>query len=305
MGFDKVGADSNMKIPINKIKSKRINASLTVEASMVLPLFLFFFICLLYFIQIITLQEVLQEAMTESGLSMAKAAYFYSDFQDAGDAQAADASILEEGIQIGLQELTGAVINNTALKYTVASRLNIDNIINSLIVGGIDGIRFDGSSVLQGNDDIDIIIRYRIRIPLRIFGLQEMDMIQRVRLRGWNGYQLPPLYAIIEEDDNDEAIVYITESGRVYHLKSTCSHISISIETISGKPTWQRNKNGGKYYPCEACCKGNEPDEGTYYITPYGDRYHKNRGCSKIKRTVKQVPLSEVNDRSPCKRCGR
>lgn len=288
----------------NHIKAKKINASLTVEASLALPLFLFLFISLLYFIQIITLQEVLQEAITETGLIMAKATYFYSDFQDVEDAKAADTSILEEGIQIGLQELTGAIINNVVLKYIVASRLNIDIANNSLIVGGFDGIRFEGSKVLEGNDDIDIIIRYRIRIPIRIFGPKEMDMIQRVRVRGWKGYQLPPLYVIVEEDDNEEGIVYITESGTVYHLKRTCSHLNITIETVIGKPTWQRNNNGGKYYPCEACCKGNEPELGTYYITPYGDRYHTNRGCSTIKRTVKEVPLSEVNDRAPCKRCG-
>lgn len=287
----------------NHLKAKKINASLTVEASLALPLFLFFFISLLYFIQIITLQEVLQEAITESGLSMAKAAYLYSDFQDVEDAKAADNSMLEEGIQIGLEELTGAIINNVVLKYTVASRLNIDIMDNSLFAGGFDGIRFDGSKVLEDNNDIDIIIRYRVRIPLRIFGLQEMDMIQRVKVRGWNGHQLPPLYTIVEEKDKEDIIVYITETGSVYHLKRTCSHLNISINTVAGKPTWQRNNNGGKYYPCEACCKGNELGFETYYITPYGDRYHTNRGCSKIKRTVKEVPLSEVSDRVACKRC--
>jgi hypothetical protein len=289
----------------NSHKIYKLNASLTVEASLVLPLFLLFFITLLYFIQIITLQEVLQEAITESGLSMAKMAYFYSDFQDVEDVKDTDTSILDEGIQTGLEELTGAIINNVVLKYTMKSKLNKDNIINSLIVGGLDGICFDDSRVLKNNDDIDIIIRYSLRIPIRIFPLKEMDMIQRVKLRGWTGDQLPPLYTLVEEEDNKEATVYITENGRVYHLKRTCSHINIIIEAIIGKPTWQRNNNGGKYYPCEACCKNDEAELVTYYITPYGDRYHKNKDCSKIKRVVQEVPLSEVNDRALCKRCGK
>lgn len=289
---------------ISYLKRNRTKASLTVEASLVLPLFLFLFICLLYFIQIMTLQELLQEAITETGLGMAKAAYVYSDFQDIEDAKAADSSIFDEAIQIGLQELTGAVINNLVLRYAVGSRLNIDDINNSFIVGGYDGIRFEGSKVLQGNDDIDIVIRYRVSLPIKIFGLYEMDMIQRVRLRGWSGYQLTPLYTIVEENDNEEAVVYITESGTVYHIKRECSHISLSIEAISGKPTWQRNKNGGKYYPCVACCLDSAPDLGAYYITSYGDRYHRNKDCSKIKRTVREVPLSEVGGKSRCKRCG-
>jgi hypothetical protein len=290
---------------IKHIKEKRSHASLTVETSFVLPLFLFFFISLLYLIQIINFQEVLQEALTESGLSMARAAYMYSDFHDVQDAQETDASIFEKGIQTGLQELTGAVINKVLLKHTVTSKLNTDISNNLFVVGGFDGIRFDGSSVLEGNDDIDIVIRYRVRVPIRIFGIQEMNMIQRVKLRGWHGHQLPPLYTIVEENENEETIVYITESGTVYHLKRSCSHINLSIESINGKPTWQRNKNGGKYYPCEACCAKNNSGVGTYYITSYGDRYHSNKGCSKIKRSVREVPLSEVKDKASCKRCGK
>ena len=285
------------------VKSKNLNASFTVEASLVLPLFLFFFIIFLYLIQIITLQEQLQRAITDTGLSMAKAAYFYSDFQGDEDVKSTDTSILEEGIRWGLVALTEAISNRVVLKYLVAGRLNEDFNNNSLIVGGLDGISFDGSDLLRNTDDIDIVIRYRLRIPLSIFDLNEMDMIQRVRLRGWNGHQLDPLYSFVEEEEDDETIVYITETGTVYHLKRTCSHINISIETIIGKPTWQRNNNGGKYYPCEACCRGDEAELETFYITPYGDRYHTRKDCSKIKRTVKEVPLSEVSGWPLCKRC--
>lgn len=286
------------------LKSKNLKASFTVEASLVLPLFLFFFLSLLYFLQIITLQEQLQKAITDTGLSMARAAYFYSDFQQEEDIESADTSILEEEIRSDLEDLKNAIINNVVLKYIVTSRLDTDYIINSIIVGGLNGISFDESSLLKNNDDIDIILKYRIRIPLSIFGLNDMDMIQRVRLRGWNGHQLDPLYSYVqEEEEGDETIVYITETGRVYHLKRTCSHINLTIETIIGKPTWQRNQNGGKYYPCEACCKGNVSEFGTYYITPTGDRYHTKKDCSKIKRTVKEVPLSEVSGWPLCKRC--
>lgn len=287
-------------------KSKKINASLTVEALLVLPLFLFFFVSFLYFIQIIALQEVLQEAMTETGLGMARAAYIYSDFHDAGDAKTIDTSMLEEGIQIGLQEITDVVINNVVLTHALKSRLNNGMINYSCIVGGYDGILFDESKILQGNDDIDIVARYRVRIPIRIFGLPEMKMIQRVKLRGWNGNQLLAQYTMIEEEnEGEETFVYITDSGTVYHLSRNCSHIRLSIEDVIGKPTWQRNKNGGIYYPCESCCNNNDPESGIYYITSYGDRYHTDRGCSKIKRTVTEVPLSEVGGRAPCKRCGR
>jgi hypothetical protein len=288
------------------IKGRKARASITVEASLVLPIFLLFFMSFLYFIQIITMQEVLQEALTETGYSMSRVAYIYSDFQDALDADNFDSSLLEEYAKKGLEEIAGSIINKLVLKGAVKSRVNTKAFNSACIVGGFDGISFDDSQILEGNADIDIVARYSVKIPISIFGLSDMDMIQRVRLRGWNGHIIPAVYAVVEEEGNeDETMVYITESGKVYHTKNTCSHISLSVEAIMGKPTWQRNKNGGKYYPCESCCSKGSETVATYYITSYGDRYHIKKDCSRIKRTVRQVPLSEVGSRAPCKRCGQ
>lgn len=285
--------------------NKNIKASLTVEASLVLPLFLFFYMIFLYFIQIFFVQEVLQEALTEAGLSMSRVAYIYSDFNDDTDMEAFDQSFLEEGVKEGFQELYKATINYVSIKYAVANKLDVDKIDNSCIVGGFDGIRFDGSKIMQ-DDDIDLVARYRVRIPIRFLGIYEMDMVQRVKLRGWTGHQIPSLYTVEgEEEGEDGTTVYITETGTVYHLNKSCSHIKLSIETINEKPDWQRNKSGGKYYPCESCCKNDISNEGPYYITSYGDRYHRRRDCSRIKRTVKEVHLSEVGSRTRCKRCGK
>lgn len=296
----------NLIKDINKTKEKRTNASLTVEASLVLPLFLFFFMCFLYFIQIITLQEVLQEALTETGLSMARTAYIYSDFNDGKEMEGLDPSLLEEGVRVGLDEIKGAIINNVALNHAVKSRINIDMLDKSCVSGGFDGINFDKSKILEGDDNIDIVATYQVKIPIKIFGLYKMNMIQRVKLRSWMGHQLPALYTMVDEENNEEEdpIVYITESGSVYHLDRNCSHISLSIQAIGEIPSWQRNESGGKYYPCESCCKNDIPS-ATYYISLYGDRYHIDRGCSRIKRTVKPIPLSEVGDRAACKRCGK
>ncbi|NLJ96678.1 MAG: pilus assembly protein [Clostridiales bacterium] len=285
-------------------EEKTIPASLTIEASLVLPIFLFFYMMFICFIQIFLVQEVLQEAITEAGLSMSRAAYIFSDFRDVTDIEEFDSSLLEENIKEALSELAKSTINSLIIKYSVANKLDINIIDNSCIVGGLEGIRFDGSQVMQG-DRIDIIIRYRIRIPINFFGLKHFDMIQRVNLRGWTGHQLPALYKVTEEDDGeDKTSVYITETGTVYHLSKTCSHIKLSIETIDEKPTWQRNKNGGKYYPCESCC-ADDLGASSYYITSYGDRYHSNRDCSGIKRTVKEVSLDKVGSRTSCKRCGK
>lgn len=289
----------------NEIKNNKVNASLTVETSLVLPIFLFFFMIFLYFMQIIIIQESLQKAITETGFSMARAAYIYSDFYDVNEAEEFDKSFLEEGIGLEFEAISNAVKNKVLIKRAVADRLNMARVNNSCIIGGFDGISFDNSKVLQDSNNIDIVAEYRVRIPIHTFGLFEMDMIQRVRLRGWNGHQLPALYTMAEEeDDNNKKIVYITETGTVYHLDRNCSHIKLSVRESDGIPTWLRNNDGKKYHPCESCLKNEHPKNGIYYITSYGERYHKNKDCSGIKRTVRQIPLSEVGVRKPCKRCG-
>jgi len=294
-----------MKCGYKSIKNK-VSASLTVEASLVLPVILLFFVAFLYFIQIFILQEKLQQAITDTGLGMARAAYMFSDFFDADEIKNFDTSLLEEELKQDLPEFLHALSDGGMIKYAVKKRLKAQNLNPSCIAGGFDGICFDDSVILRDTDDIDVVARYKVRIPIRFFGLFERDVIQRARLRGWSGLKLPALYKAIEEDEeeNTEKTVYVTESGTVYHLDRNCSHIKLSVTAINGIPTWQRNNNGGKYKPCESCLNFDHPEKGTYYITLYGDRYHIKADCPGIKRTIRQVPVSQVGHLDPCKRCG-
>ena len=89
----------------------------------------------------------------------------------------------------------------------------------------------------------------------------------------------------------------------VYHKDYHCSHLDLSIrmthlELVEGL----RNENGGKYYPCEHCVKGNG---GNIYITNSGDRYHSSLSCSGLKRTIYAIPISEAAGKGACSRCGQ
>jgi hypothetical protein len=281
-------------------------ASLTVEAALVLPLFLFVMIAFIYFIQIMTVQEHIQESITGTGLSLAKLAYVYDDFLDAEEAENYDFSVFGEEYDIDLKELSGIVLGEAVIKTLVKKELDTDQINHSCIKGGFRDISFYYSRILEDEDCIDIVARYYVSIPVWFFGLEDMRMIQRVRVRGWTGHQVPARYTIVkEEPGTEEATVYITETGTVYHLNKNCSHLKLSIEEVTGIPDARRNRSGGKYYPCETCCDGERSETGIYYITDYGDRYHTSRECPGLKRTIREVPLSEVSGRTPCKRCGQ
>jgi hypothetical protein len=281
------------------------DASLTVEAALVLPLFLFVILAFLYFIQIFTLQEFIQSTITKMGLNMAKTAYIFEDFAGVEDALNFDETIFGTEIEIGLGDFAKSLVDQTVLEVYARKYLDIDRINHSCIREGFDGISFYSSEILQEEGMIDIVVRYHVALPIKFITFGDMRMIQRVRLRAWTGYEVAATYTLEEEVEEKGEIVYITATGRVYHKSSSCSHINLSVVAIQGLPTTQRNDSGGKYYPCEKCCKGQQNSFATFYITKDGTRYHSSRICSKITRTVKEVPISQVGNRPACKRCGK
>lgn len=107
-------------------------------------------------------------------------------------------------------------------------------------------------------------------------------------------------------DAEDNRIVFVTKTGKVYHTSNICSHIKISVREVEFSSVISlRNKGGAKYYPCEYCARGKL--EGTVYITSEGNRIHKSKDCSGIKRTVKTMKKidAEAKGYRPCERCGR
>jgi len=286
------------------MKNKLQKASLTLEASLVIPLFLFLILAFLYFMQIFAIQEQMQSAITRMGLDLAKLSYIYQDFVGEEDANNFDHTIFELGTKLGLSEFMDSTMQGSMIKMCAKHYLNTDWLFDTCVKGGYEGISFYHSKVMDEEDCIDIIACYQIRIPIKLIPVNDLEMVQRVRLRGWTGNQVACAYSLNDEENTDDTIVFITKTGSVFHKSRECSHIKLSIRSVVGIPSSLRNDNGAKYYPCELCCKGETDVTKTYYITSDGTRYHTRNDCSKIKRTVIEIPLSEVGNRTPCKRCG-
>lgn len=121
---------------------------------------------------------------------------------------------------------------------------------------------------------------------------REEYLVQKATCRGWIGFT---------ELETKETYVYITPNGSVYHLYADCSHLDLSIERVSlARALSEKNEYGERYRECEIC------DDGfgaLVYITSEGNRYHSKRSCSGLKRTIRQVPMSEVQGRAGCIRC--
>lgn len=278
--------------------SIKSSASMTVEAALVLPFFLFTLIGLLYFLLVMGIQSRINIAMVELGRESAKYAFTYS--------QIAELSSGEEGklkgsLEGGEENLLRNGFSTVYATEQIKERVGRDWLSSTYIKGGINGIHLLGSDFLGKDDVIDLILRYKIELPFFVGKWDQLVFVQRCRVKAWTGFYIESSGG---EEGTKEKYVYVTETGKVYHDNPNCTHLNLSIQNINfSKIDKLRNQSGGKYHSCELCVKG-ESNKNTVYITNTGTRYHNDKSCSGLKRGIRKITTTEAAGRSLCKRCG-
>lgn len=248
---------------------------------LVLPLFLFAMLNMYAAINQIAIHVRLEGAMSDVGRQMAAGAYGYQQLSEE-----------YESMKSGVVDF---FVSEGYAKQEVVSRAGHSFLDSVGIRGGAGGISFLQSKIVS-EDYIDLLATYNTQ-ALFVPGFSGFQMANRVYLKCWTGYDNTQNE---QSEESNEQIVYVTETGTVYHLTRECTHIKLSIREIEERGISEaRNQNGGKYYPCELCGGNGE----LIYITSEGDRYHSSLNCSGLKRTVKAIPISEVGERGLCSRC--
>ena len=133
--------------------------------------------------------------------------------------------------------------------------------------------------------------------------LSKVWMRNSVKVHTWTGRDVSS-WKNVDKTRNTE-MVYVTETGSVYHKRADCSYLKLSIFQTSGTSVSSlRNNSGEKYHACEICSRNQKPS-GTVYLTMEGNRYHNLETCSGLKRTIRLVCRDDVGHMSACSRCGR
>jgi len=254
--------------------------SLTVETALVLPVFMFAMLSVSHLTEAVRFSSNMSSALCETSTEYAKYAYAY-----------------KKGVAAGA--LSGRVIGLTAAKASVLSRLGGGYTEDAPVAGGAGGISFLRSSVLDKNEMIDLVASYRVSTPYNFFGFMDIPVADRARVRAFTGYDNTRKG---DSEDETEEMVYITETGTVYHRQRGCRHLNFTIMTSTVSDVENRRANdGSKYYPC-SCAAGIK--SGVVYITDDGNRYHATLSCRALKRTIYEVPISSVGGRGACRDCG-
>lgn len=251
----------------------RKKASLTVEAAMVFPIFLFAMFLLIYSIKIVELQSKIQYALDETATEMA------------GYAVAADSK--EKGT---VQKYVTSITYSKAGALVVFSKyLKKSGADTDMVKKKNAGFSFQASKILENDSEIYLVVKYQIQLP-QVLGINvKVPCIQNAYTRGFTGKTL--------KEGREETIVYVTTGQEVYHTNRQCTHLVLSIERVEASKV-----NKKKYSLCEVC-KSKE-QEAFVYITSEGTKYHKTLSCKSLKRVIERVKLSKVSDRRLCKRCG-
>ncbi len=241
--------------------------SMTIEAALVLPIFLFAMFLII----------MLSDAL---GL--------YMKIQGA----------LHQNVKLAAQSAYDQRLDSAAIYSQVLADIGEDYLLRAPMEGGSGGISFDGSCVEDG-DVIELVLAYRLQFPFDLIGVGTIPMKQGSTAHKWIGYGG---FFPAGENAGEEEYVYITPYGTVYHRSRECSHLKLSIREVTAKQIKDlRNTNGGKYKGCELC-NGTLSSEHLY-VTEDGDRYHGSLTCSGLKRDIMAIPISEVGSRRPCSRC--
>lgn len=255
------------RVSLSASEKKYIKGSITVEASIAVPVFFLAVVTVLYLLEMMAVHTAVRNGLQYAG-------------KKAATESCMTQVLLPSKIELDVTEAIGA------------ERLN-----RSIIEGGSGGIHCHKSRMSVRTGIGQLTAEYQVRIPVPMFGIAPVKCSETMKIKTWSGYEKEGL------TDKGEETVYITETGTVYHKNLKCPYLDLSVRMVSGSSvTGLRNESGGKYYLCERCGKKNST---RVFITGYGDHYHSERNCSGLKRTVQAVPLSEAAGKGACSKCGQ
>ncbi|MCR5093039.1 MAG: hypothetical protein K6B72_03610 [Lachnospiraceae bacterium] len=272
-----------------------------MEASIALPLYLFFFVNILTAFNILRMQCDMTAALHQTGNHIAFHAFDMKYADDVVDYLTGTTAGEESGSV--LADVGTAIYSVAYAEDQIRKYLGEEYLEHSCIRGGSGGISLLQSQIMVRADEIDLVASYDVKpfFP-GIIGFFPYPTQARYFGHAWTGYE--PGGATGSPETKDDPIVYITETGTVYHRNLNCRHLKHAVRSVTpAEAHGASNSSGESYTSCEIC-GGYTNARGMVYISEGGDRIHSTVNCPGLKRTIYYIHLSEVGGRPPCSVCG-
>ncbi len=279
-------------------------AAITLEASLLIPLFLMFFVTVFSLFEMLRLQNAVEMALHQTGNEICLLRYeadmvyqFGEDVLSSGDESD---TIFNDLAQIPAEYKTaGRNVFDAGVTYLmVQNYLNPSSILDTpILTGQIVVVPLN----LTKEGEVGLEAVYSTHPYFNCFGLSDIRMEARYYGHDWSGFAV----ASSEEDDDEEedVDVYVSrKAGAVYHMDKGCTYLTRNISNCPyADIDEKRNKSGAIYYPCKTCGGGT----GTVYYTAYGTRYHSSLDCSQLTRDIITLKLETAKEQgyTPCSKC--
>ena len=253
-------------------------ASMTVEAALVLPLTLFFFLALLQPVTWLDRQRKVHTAVERIGEEVSQY------------------GILAESKETGDSELPAFCTDAAAALW-----------IRGRVGQYADHVAVKKADVYGENGEIEFVVEYQEKIPFFEAVLRKQTEIAAVKRRSWIG-----IPGKLKGDgsyrngagDGQTEMVYVGAGMGRYHLFRDCHYISNEYLTVTKSEAESDRIPGEKRTPCAICGKKGDGSE-TVYITASGEHYHYDKNCRSMMSYVREIPKAEAEHLGLCSYCAR
>lgn len=266
-----------LPISANPENPRRLRGSMTVEAAVILPLVLLFFLHLGSCMEMLRLHGRLAFALWQTGRELT---VYGAAMEGTG----------EDG---GIPDL---VVSYLYVDSRIEQILSGEYLDSSPLTYGSQGLNYLASEYLEDEDAVNIVITYQVSPKITMFPVPYFRMVSRYYGRAWTGYE-------VSGGTERTVYVYVTDEGEVWHSRADCSYLKLSIYEAALENVWMmRNRNGERYRACSRC--EDWPVCSLVYLTEEGNRYHTVRGCPALLRHIRAIVWQEDIPYRPCSRCG-
>ena len=253
--------------------------SATVEATLIMPLMLMVIYMIWSVGCCMIMKNVIYEGLLETAEYMAEYEYLYE--------------LVEEGlISEGDLDVADTVVSVTSAYTNIKSYIDDEELVERYVTSGMNGLIFTEARYDDSDGFIYLTLNYEYGIDIPFFGEMTHIETETVKQKAYTGYIGAGC------SDDEDTYVYITENATVYHTTRSCTHIDLSISSVSSEEL------SGQYGSLSACEYCTSSYTGNIYVTDEGDCYHHSLSCPGLKRTVYRVKKSETS-LPACERCGR
>lgn len=240
--------------------------SMTLETSLILPLYILVLVSCMLFGQMLIAKGQMHHGLVEAANELAELEY-----------------------KNQRQGKTSNAITARVLQERYADMDWMPNVMK------IDHKMMLASKIPNEQQEIELKMRYRISLQFPIIGKKVWNITDGVCQKAFTGYE-PTDFEL------GKGYVYVTKYGTVYHNSINCTHIMLKVADAGEV---QRYLNGEtSYVPCSKCARKVTGTETSLFIAKEGDCYHTSLECSGLTRYIRKITIWEAEGMRPCTRCG-